>query len=464
MKIRRILFTAVATTIFALSGWSQAKYIFYFIGDGMGMGHVNAAEAYNRDILKNNEPILMMRFPVASQVKTYSFDERVTDSAAAGTALATGHKTRNNMVGMNPDTTDVESIATKFHKAGFAVGIASTVAGDDATPGSFYAHAPNRHQSELISSYAPTSGFNFFAAPVFRGMKNKNGAQSDWVGTMEKNGYIVINSLNDYKLMSASKDKVLMLANTPQGEQVGYTIDSIPGTLTAAEITETALLALQHADKDNRGFFLMMEGGNIDWAAHANDGGAVIKEVLAFQKAIDVAYKFYLQHPDETLIVITADHDTGGMALGCRTNRHPNLSLIDFQRISKDRFSDYCKSLLAEDKMLEWDEMKTFLEENTGLWSAIPLTDKETEALKKSFEDALQNKKTSDEKSLYNSFNHFSVDVFNMLNEKYGIGWITGYHTGNFVPIYAIGLDAMLFTRNLNNTEIPDFILKAAGI
>ena len=168
----------------------------------------------------------------------------------------------------------------------------------------------------------------------------------------------------------------------------------------------------------------MMEGGNIDWASHANDGATVIREVMNFQKAIDVAYRFYLAHPDETLIVVTADHDTGGMALGRRGTKVPDLSLVDFQRISKDRFSDYCKSLIAGGEEPSWDSMKTFLTENTGLWGAVALTDEETARLRDSFEAAMLSRKSADEKGLYNSFNRFSVDVFDMINSKYGIGRI----------------------------------------
>jgi alkaline phosphatase len=321
----------------------------------------------------------------------------------------------------------------------------------------------NRGLSGEISAYAPKSGFSFFGAPVFKGMKGKDGSKTGWVESMKEAGYAVVRSFSSYSALSGDTDKVLMLASNPQGEQVGYTIDSIPGTLTAEEITRTALAQLYKEGKDN-GFFLMMEGGNIDWASHANDGATVIREVMNFQKAIDVAYRFYLAHPDETLIVVTADHDTGGMALGRSGTKIPDLSLVDFQRISKDRFSDYCKSLIAGGGEPSWDSMKTFLTENTGLWGAVALTDEETARLRDSFEAAMLSRKSADEKGLYNSFNRFSVDVFDVINSKYGIGWTTGSHTGNPVPLFAVGRDAMLFTKALDNTEIPQLILKAAGI
>lgn len=463
MKNLKTAVAAMMVTLCAFDMGARAKYIFYFIGDGMGMGHVYATETYNRDVLGNSSPILMMQFPVATQVRTYSFDSSITDSAAAGTALSTGRKTRNGMVGMAPDSTDVYSITAPLREAGYSIGVASTVAGDDATPASFYGHAVNRSLSKEIASYAPSSGFSFFGAPVFKGMKGKDGKKTEWVNSMKDAGYAVVENFSTYSALPEGTEKVLMLASNPQGEQVGYTLDSIPGGLNAEEITRTALTQLYREGK-NDGFFLMMEGGNIDWAAHANDGATVIKEIMNFQDAIDVAYQFYIAHPDETLIVVTADHDTGGMTLGRSGTKVPDLALLDFQRISKDRFSDYCKSLIASGEEPTWERMKTFLMENTGLWGAIQLTDEETARLRDSFEGAMLSRKSSDEKGLYNSFNRFSVDVFDMMNSKYGIGWTTGSHTGNPVPLFAIGSDANLFTKALNNTEIPQLILKAAGM
>ena len=140
MKIKTIvlsLFLLVASGVSA----ATPKYVFYFIGDGMGMGHVMAAQSYNREVLKSDELLLMMQFPVVSMVTTYS-TSRVTDSAAAGTALSTGYKTNNGMLGVTPDSVPVTSIARYLKDAGWGIGIVTTVAPDDATPGAFYAHQP----------------------------------------------------------------------------------------------------------------------------------------------------------------------------------------------------------------------------------------------------------------------------------------------------------------------------------
>lgn len=258
-----------------------------------------------------------------------------------------------------------------------------------------------------------------------------------------------------------------MLSSNPQGDQVGYTIDSIPGALTAAQITSACLNSLEAGMEANnsKGFFMMMEGGNIDWAAHANDGGAVIKEVLNFQQAIDVAYQFYLRHPEETLIVVTADHDTGGMAMGREDNRNDiQLGLFDFQKISKDRFSEFCKAEYTPGSSLGWEQMKRFLTDNFGFWKNVELSADETAQLRDAFEKTFVTRAVKDQKTWYRDFNHFTVSVYDTLNRHAGIGWTTSSHTGNFVPLYAIGAGAELFRKNLNNTEIPGLIIKAAGI
>ena len=160
MRIR-ILFSVFAALLALSVSSTQPKYIFYFIGDGMGMGPAIATEMYNRQILGNPDPITMMQFPVAGMALTYSASSPVTDSAAAGTALSTGSKTKNGMLGMNGDTVAVTSVARVLKDAGYGIGIATTVAPDDATPGAFYAHVPNRKMFYEIGVQAAKSGYEF---------------------------------------------------------------------------------------------------------------------------------------------------------------------------------------------------------------------------------------------------------------------------------------------------------------
>ncbi len=444
------------------SASAQARYIFYFIGDGMGMGHVNTAETYWRDVAGSPDPLLMLTFPVASQVRTFSANSPITDSAAAGTALSTGFKTNNYTVGMAADSTNLYSITRDLLNMGYRIGVGSTVAGDDATPAAFYGHALDRGMKYTLAPQAATSGFDFLAAPVWKGMTDEKGDTGAWRSLMSDNGYIIYDG---YKAYAASRcksgDKILLLSDLPQGQQVGYTLDSIPGAMTIREITQVGLNTLSQGE--DKPFFLMVEAGNIDWAAHANDGATMLKEVINFQEAIDVAYRFYLQHPEETLIVVTADHDTGGCALGRSDNpKSPRLELADFQKISKDRFSDWCKSVIKDNPDISWGEMKEFLAANLGFFGAVNLTDTEEGEIRKAFEDSFLSRTAKDEKTLYNDFNRFAVVVYDIMNRHLGIGWTTSSHTGNFVPLYAIGAGSSLFTGNLNNTEVPRLILKAA--
>lgn len=444
---------------------NDARYIFYFIGDGMGMGHVNATEIYNRDVLKSERPLLMLTFPVASQARTYSASSPITDSAAAGTALSTGHKTKNSMIGMNPDSVAVESIAVDFMKAGFPVGVGTTVQADDATPAAWYAHAANRSMKEDIAPQAAQSGLTFLAGGDFKLRGAGEEAFEDFVKVMQKGDYQICEGFEAFRQLrdkGKAPHKVLLYSDNPTWGQVGYTIDSIPGAMTCAQITEACLSTLRGADADK--FLMMIEGGNIDWAAHANDGGAVIKEILNFQDAVNVAYQFYLRHPDETLIVITADHDTGGMAYGRNGMKVADIGYADFQRISKDVFGEWTRNWGSRTENPSWDEMEKTLREKLGFWNGVPVSDIETEELKALFTKTFINREAEDQKTLYHTFNAFTAKVFDVLNAHMGIGWTSTSHTGNFVPVYAVGANSHYFTGNLDNTEIPKLIKRAAGV
>ncbi|MDD2961492.1 MAG: alkaline phosphatase [Muribaculaceae bacterium] len=437
------------------------KYIFYFIGDGMGMGHIMSAQTYNREVLKNSEPLLMMQFPVASFAMTYSYQNPITDSAAAGTALSTGNKTWNGMLGMNHDSIPVNSIAKILQNKGYGIAITTTVPPDDATPGAFYAHQPSRKMFYEIGKDMATSGYAFFAGSQLRGTKNEDGKDNDLIPTLKKSGYAIANGMKEFEKIK-NKDKILLLS--PENTiQVGYTIDSIAGALTLPQITKSAIDHMKRVSPKK--FFIMVEGGNIDWAAHSNDGGTVIKEILNFNESLKLAYDFYLAHPDETLIVLTADHDTGGMTIGLKKgSKLIDMSNIDYQRMSKDEFSAFCKAKAQSGTAITWDEMKGYLSTNFGLFDKIKLTEKEVEGLKDGFEDVYEKHESKENKTLYNSFNGFVESVFKLLDRKSGFGWTANTHTGNPVPVFAIGANAHDFSKISNNTEIPQRMAKAAGI
>ena len=188
------LAAAMAVAV-GLSAAEAPKYIFYFIGDGMGMAQSLAAQVYNRTVRGADEPILMMQFPVSSASTTHSWSSPVTDSAAAGTALATGTKTRNGMLGMAADTTSVTSVAKELFDRGYGVALVTSVPPDDATPGAFYAHVPSRKMYYEIGRQAAESGYDFIAGSNLRGLTDKDGNPTDLLDQFKANNVTVAHGL-----------------------------------------------------------------------------------------------------------------------------------------------------------------------------------------------------------------------------------------------------------------------------
>lgn len=442
MNIKRLI-VLCCVSAFVLLAQAQAKYVFYFIGDGMGMGHVNAAQYYNRIVLGNQNPLLMQQFPVTGIVTTYSASSPITDSAAAGTALATGKKTKNSTVGMSPDFKEsYRSVARELKDEGWGVAVLTSVSADDATPATFYAHQRDRSMRYEIDCEAAVSGFDFIGGGNLSGMRKDN----DIAKRLKDNGYTELRG-TDVEVPADARKLVLL---SPQDKpDIGYTIDSMADDMKLVDMTRMALAHMEKTSPDR--FFMMVEGGNIDHAAHANDGGAVIKEILAFQDAIRVAYDFYLKHPEETLIVVTADHDTGGLALA----DYVDLAVIDNQRISKDAMANHFRSFIRESKKMEWDEMKSFLTEKLGLWDAVKVNERQEQMLRDAFNKTFVARQSNDERGLYNSFDEFVTKVFDVFNSRVGTAFITRNHTANPVPVFAVGRGAGQFVGVQDNTSIP---------
>ena len=462
--LKRFLSLFFVTTLAIAAYAAQPKYIFYFIGDGMGLGPVMATEQYNRQVLKNTDPILMLRFPIVSSAMTYSADAPVTDSAAAGTALSTGHKTRNGMLGMDADTVAVNSIAKYLKEKGYGIGITTTVPIDDATPAAFYAHVESRKMFYEIGLDLAKSDYDFFAGTKLRGLKDKDGKENDLMATIKKSGYTVVYGADGYNSEKGKKHPKMLLLSADNGqEHNGFTIDSTATNLSLEFVTAACMEHLQKYSPDK--FFMMVEGGNIDWAAHSNDGGTVIKEILNFNKSIQLAYDFYKQHPDETLIVVTADHNTGGMTLG--VNKGPkevDLGVFDYQRTSLELFQRYCLDLQKSGKQVTWEEMKAILNEKLGLFGAVKVSEKREKQLQEAFNRTFITRDAGDEKTLYATFSEFVKIVFDVQNHCAGIGWTSTNHTGDFTPVFAVGVGAEQFSGLRDNTDLPRIMRQLTGI
>ncbi|MCF0177490.1 MAG: alkaline phosphatase, partial [Bacteroidales bacterium] len=288
------------------------------IGDGMGFSHVAITEAYkalDQTGKWGTTPLVFSQFPVLGMATTYSANYDITDSSAAGTALSTGTKTNNGYLGVDPDGNPLTSISYKIHDSGKKVGIISTVDIDHATPGAFYAHNISRNNYYEIGAEAPGTGFEFFAGGDFAMPSGRKRDQKDLFEMAEEAGYKVVYGIDEFNAAKGSSDKFMLFQEKGvEGRRQNLTdqMKATEGQLTLAQALAAGIEVVNNQD----GFFIMTEGGKIDTYAHSNNLEGVIFETLGLEAAVNVAYQFYLQHPDETLIVVTADHETGGLALG----------------------------------------------------------------------------------------------------------------------------------------------------
>ena len=445
----------------------RAKYVFYFIGDGMGANQVNGTETYLAALEGRIgiTPLCFTQFPYSAFVTTYSATNGVTDSAAAGTALATSHKTKNGALGVLADLqTPVNSVAVWAQQAGAAVGVTTSVSVDHATPAAFYAHQGARGSYYAIGQDMVKAGFDFYAGSDFlQPTESAESAAPSLYELCAQAGYTVCRGYKDYQRRNKKADKVVLLqtekASNAQRNSLPYAIDRKADDLTLQQITRAAIHFLNKQQKD--GFFLMVEGGKIDWACHSNDAATVFNEVIDMDKAIQVAYEFYEQHPDETLIVVTADHETGGIVLG-RGPYELHTDLLRYQRMSVEAYGAHVKAL--HDKLgdkLTWQVMLDDLKQNWGFGAGVTLSEKQQQRLQQAFEGMVSGQ-AEGKQTLYAKVDVLADTARRLLAECALVGWQSSGHSNGFVPVFAIGAGAESFQGQIDNTEIPLKIAAAA--
>ena len=467
--MKRFLLTlSLLSLAFVVFAEGKAKYVFFFIGDGMGVNQVNAAETY-RGSLEGRigiTPMCFASFPYVGFANTQSATNGVTDSAAGGTALATGHKTKNGTIGMNTEHTEpLTSLAYMAQTAGAAVGVTTSVSVDHATPASFYAHQPDRNMYYEIGVELGKSQFDFFAGSDFLKPNNPNGGPNLYEQT-EQAGYTIVKSYKEYQKKCKKADRMVLFqsdeANKKDHGSIPYALDRTKDDLKLADITRAAINFLTKKQSEKNGFFLMVEGGKIDWACHANDIGTVIQETIDMDEAVRVAYEFYEQHPDETLIVISADHETGGLSLG-RGPYELHLETLCNQSMTISKLGGELHKL--HDKLgnaYNWDAVKDYLRQSFGFWDKVQLTEHQDEILLRAF-NHIQEGMSKDEKSMYQSDDELASTVKRILNENAYVTWGSGGHSNGYVPVFAIGAEAETFIGRMDNTDITKRIAKAAG-
>lgn len=470
--MKKILSTIIFLFICIVTVQAQkAKYVFYFIGDGMGVNQVQGTEMFLSE-LKGEigiTPLLFTQFPYATIATTFSATNGVTDSAAAGTALATGNKTKNGALGVTKDLNEVNSVATWAKNNGYRVGISSSVSIDHATPAAFYAHQSGRSSYYNIGLDLIEADFDFYAGSDFLDPYNENSKDrkndENLYELAQKAGFSIARGYKDYQKKAKKANKMILFqtekASKKDRSAIPYAIDRQKGDMTLSEITRAGINFLS---KDlSKGFFFMVEGGKIDWAGHSNDAATNFQEIIDFDEAIKVAYEFYAQHPDETLIVVTADHETGGISIG-NGSYNLNLQALKSQKKSESEFTRIVNGLRDQYKnQVSWETIQLALKENFGFWDSIELNKKQEAILKAIYEKSFNNQPVNFEKTMYSQNEPISSEAKRILNSIANIGWTSGGHSAGYVPVFAIGINAQLFQERMDNTEIPIKIAEAAG-
>lgn len=468
--MKKRLFSLCGMLLFALAiiAQNKAKYVFYFIGDGMGVNQVNGAETYLAALEGQIgiKELCFPSFPYSAFVNTQSATNGVTDSAAGGTALATGQKTKNGTLGMLADlATPVTSIADWAHNAGAAVGITTSVSVDHATPAAFYSHVPNRKMTYDIGCQLVNSNNDFYAGSDFVTPDDPKKKGENLYKQAADKGFTIAYGYKDYQKKARKAERMILLqtqeASKKDRHSLPYAIDRSKNDMTLTEITRAAINFLTKKQSEKDGFFLMVEGGKIDWACHANDL-CYIKELIDMDEAVKVAFEFYQQHPDETLIVVTADHETGGLVLGNK-GYELNIGAAGFQRMSIEKLGKSLKGM--HDKYGErynWETVKKFLSDNFGFWTKIKLSDEQNARLEKAF-DNIEKGKGENTETLYQKDDELATTVRKILSECALVGWGTNGHSNGYVPCFAIGVGAEQFHGRIDNTDISKKIASAAG-
>ena len=453
MKKIGVLTVAVllSLTLFA----KTPKYVFYFIGDGMGFNAVQMTELYlqSLDGELGVKPLVMSSFPVTSVSTTYSASSDVTDSAASGTALATGTKTKNGRLGMNYDATEpLYSIAVAAKASGKKVGITTSVGINHATPGAFFAHQNSRDNYYEISLDMIAAGFDFYGGSHLekKSTSAKGERMKNIFDVLDESGYTVCRGVEEFNEKCAGAEKMLMLPEG--GKRFGYQIDRLatdPSKMSLVDITASAIKFLDN----KKGFFLMVEGGNIDGAEHGHDAATTIQEVIDFDNSIAVAVEFYKKHPDETLIVVTADHETGGLAVNPTKPEH--LSLLKYQKFSQVKISDILKKKIkAQERPLSWEETREFLTEYTGLWGPVNVSWEQEKFLHDTYELTVAKNEAGHQVDLYADNALLVARAISVLNENAHVHWTTS-HSASVVPVFAMGAGSEQFSSKMDNALIP---------
>ena len=476
------------------------KYVFLFIGDGMSYpqiqltnyfvsaneskknGETVTVDGEEKEVLSSKNNLAMMDFPIAGSAQTYDSTSFAPDSASTATSIATGEKTWSGSINVSLDfSEEYETIAEKLkEQKDYKIGVVSSVNINHATPAAFYAHQPSRSSYYEIGQEMIESDFDYFAGGALLSPTGKEEDQKDLYELAEEAGYRVVKTQDEAEKLTQEDGKAIVIdEHLADSDAMAYDMDLKEGEWALADYVDKGIEML---DNEN-GFFMMVEGGKIDWACHANDAAATISDTIALDNAVKEALEFYEEHPEETLILVTGDHETGGLTLGyAGTDYDTFLTNFNNQKISYAKFdSDYVAGY-KENKTSFEDVMKDVTElfglkapafgdetsqkkdsadqhpesDNDG---ALEMTQYEYDKLKEAYDTTMtrtgeEEEFAQDEYVKYGSYEPLTVTITHILNNKSGVNFGSYAHTGLPVEVLVKGAGAETFDGYYDNTDI----------
>jgi len=473
------------------------KYVFLFIGDGMGWPQITAYANYmgtmEADFIgtlanptPENPPVPLFpsftRFPEMGIAATQDASKFIADSASAATAIASGVITLDGALGMDAFGNPVPSIAELLRdQKNYKIGLVSSVSIDHATPSAFYSHLLNRRNYYDIALDLIASGFDYFGGGGFRLPYGMDGDMPGILEQMEEAGYTVANTYEDIAALGSDSGKVIAIAPVLDNDRgdaaLLYTIDRSEDDMSLSDFVRIGIDVL-HGEQ---GFFMMVEGGKLDWACHGNDAATMIMEIHDFYSAVGVAVEFAEKYPDETLIIVTGDHETGGLSNGFNlTGYDTYMNLLSYQKISLTRFAIHY--------ILPWRSAQTSFEEamqsvETLFGLTLPqnasdeteplliLSPREIEMLREAYDLSMipfKERVYDSEEYLaeysYYWYEPFQLAVTRILNNKAGLAWTSTSHTALPVPVFAKGMGAEHFSGFYDNIEIFHKLVAILGL
>ncbi|MBS4220642.1 alkaline phosphatase [Bacillus sp. FJAT-49711] len=406
-----IIFISIPTLQVQAESNAEVKNIIFMIPDGFSTSY-----ATNYRLYKGKE--LAMDSMLVGMHRTYSANSPVTDSAAAATAMATGFKTNNGMISVSPDGKKLKTILEAAKVSGKGTGLVATSTITYATPAAFAAHVSSRkEEAEIAKQYLDNEvdvllggGKTYFTSLLEKG---------------KKKGYEIVTNKTELSNVKMPEKLLGLFAIEGMVPELDRHLTKEP---SLEEMTKAALRIL---NQNEAGFFLMVEGSQIDWAGHDNDAAWAMKDIEAFEKAVSVAVDF-AKKDKNTLVIIAGDHDNGGMSVGAYDKYDAKLDVLRKVK-SSGRYME-----------MQLDKNRSNAKEIMKKHAGIDLTKEEV----KTIEQADKPLKA----------------INKIVSERALIGWTTSQHTGVDIPVYAFGPRSELFRGLHNNTDLPKIMAKVMDV